>query len=85
MRSAIEWVRKAWEQLSVKTVRNCWNHAKVLPAPVSVAGPDDNVMNNLRALLLEFSGASLSVEDIIDDPTERWIAHLCSQMTKMLI
>ena len=44
VRSAIEWARKAWEQVSVKTVRYCWNHAKILPVPVSAAGPDENCL-----------------------------------------
>ena len=78
MRCAIEWARKAWEQLSVKTVRNCWNHAKILSVPVLATGPDDTEVNELKDLLLEFSAqaqdSSLRVEDVLDDPTEAWTA-----------
>ena len=33
VRTAIEWTRTAWDDLSanLKTVKNCWNHAKILP------------------------------------------------------
>ena len=37
---------------------------------------DDNVMDEHKALLLEFSGSALRVEDVLEDsdPTELWTA-----------
>ena len=74
LRSAFEWARTAWEELSVKTVRNCWNHAKILRAPVVATGPDDTVVNELADLLLQFSDSGLRVEDVLNDVTEQWTA-----------
>ena len=36
----------------MKTVKICWNHAKILPAAVVATGPEDAVLNELAALLL---------------------------------
>ena len=59
----------------MKTVKHCWNHAKILAASVSTEGPDVNVVNELKALLLEFSGQTgLGVEDILEHLTEQWTA-----------
>jgi hypothetical protein len=40
--------------VSLSTVKNCWNHAKILPCPVA-SGPADGAIDELKALLLEFS------------------------------
>ena len=53
VRTATEWTRTAWDDLSVKTVKNCWNHAKILPAAVVATGPDDALLEELAALLLQ--------------------------------
>jgi hypothetical protein len=63
----------AWDELSLNTVKNCWNHAKILPAPVA-SGPDNKVVNELAALLLQFSTSGLGVEDLLNDATEQWTA-----------
>jgi len=63
MRIALEWARAAWEELSVKTV-------KILPSALAVAGPDDTVVNELAALLMELQGSRLLVEVVVDDPRE---------------
>jgi len=73
VRSAIEWSRAAWDELSLNTVKNCWNHAKILPAPVA-SGPDNEVVNELAALLLQFSTSGLGVEDLLNNATEQWTA-----------
>jgi hypothetical protein len=74
LRSALEWVHTAWEELSEKTVRNCWNHAKILPTPMDNADVDDNVVSESAGLLLEFVGAELEVNDVVGDRTvtEQW-------------
>ena len=36
----------------LKTVENCWNHAKILPAAVVATGPENAILNELAALLL---------------------------------
>lgn len=74
VRSAIEWARRAWEALSVETIKNCWNHARILPRPVAAAGPGEAVETELAALLLEFAGSQLAVNDVVADPTETWTA-----------
>ena len=74
VRTAIEWTRTAWDDLSEKTVKNCWNHAKILPAAVVATGPDDTVLKELAALLLQLPEVGLRVEDVVDDATERWTA-----------
>ena len=53
IRSALEWARTVWEELSLKTVRNCWNRAKILSKQVVGEGPDDEVITELAALLAE--------------------------------
>ena len=63
-----------WDKLSVKTVKNCWNHAKILPAAVVATGPDDDALKELAALLLQLPEVGLRVEDVVDDATERWTA-----------
>ena len=72
--TAIEWPHTAWDDLSVKTVKNCWNHAKILPAAVVATGPDDDALKELAALLLQLPEVGLRVEDVVDDATERWTA-----------
>ena len=75
MRNAIEWTRIAWEEVSLNTVKNCWNHAKILPRPVTVtSGPSDAVIDELKALLVEFSDSSFDVENVVDHVTEQWTA-----------
>ena len=59
----------------LNTVKNCWNHAKILPLPVTVtSGPSDAVIDELKALLVEFSDSSLDVENVVDHATEQWTA-----------
>ncbi len=72
MRSAIEWCHTAWEELSANTVKNCWNHANILPR-VLPSGPADTVVEELKALLLEMSNAG-EVEHLLSCPSERWTA-----------
>jgi len=56
-------------------VKNFWNHAKFLPLPVTVtSGPSDAVIDELKALLVEFSDSSLDVENVVDHDTEQWTA-----------
>ncbi len=75
MRNAIEWTRISWEKVSLNTVKNCWNHAKIRPLPVTVtSGPSDAVIGELKAPLVEFSDSSLDVENVVDHATEQWTA-----------
>ena len=46
----------------------------ILPAPVVATGPDDTVLKELAALLLQLPEVGLRVEDVVDDATERWTA-----------
>ena len=56
-------------------MKNCWDHAKILPRPVTVtSGPSDAVIDELKALLVEFSDSSLDVENVVDHATEQWTA-----------
>ena len=50
----------------MKTVKNCWNHANILPAAVVATGPDDAVLKELAALLLQLPEVGLLVEDVVD-------------------
>ena len=54
--------------------QNCWNHAKILPTAVVATGPDDAVLKELAALLLQLPEVGLLVADVEDDATERWTA-----------
>jgi hypothetical protein len=47
VRNAIEWARTPWEELSLNTVKNCWNHAEILPKPVTY-GPTDAAIDELK-------------------------------------
>ena len=71
VRTAIECTRTAWDDLSMKTVQSCCNHAKMRAAAVVATGPDDAVLKELAALLLQLPGVELRVEDVVDDATER--------------
>jgi hypothetical protein len=74
VRSAIEWCHTAWEELSANTVKNCWNHANILPRLLP-SGPADTVAEELKALLLEMSNSG-EVEHLLSCPSERWTAAL---------
>jgi hypothetical protein len=71
VRNAIEWAMTAWEDLSLSTVRNYWNHAKILPLPVT-SGPVDAAVDELRALLIEFADSSFDVENLVNHASEQW-------------
>jgi hypothetical protein len=62
IRSALEWARTVWVELSQETVRNCWNRAKILSKQVVGEGPDDEVITE------NAKGSILQVEDVVDDP-----------------
>ncbi len=68
VRSAIEWCHTVWEELSPNTVKNCWNHANVL-LRVLPSGPEDTVVEELKALLLEMSNSG-EVEHLLSCPSE---------------
>ena len=73
VRTAIEWTGTAWEEVSFNSVKNCWNHAKILPRAVTVtSGPSDAVIDELKALLVQLSDPSLDVESILNHATEQW-------------
>ena len=46
----------------------------ILPAAVVATGPDDAVLKELAALLLQLLEVGLRVEDVVDNATERWSA-----------
>ena len=71
MRNAIEWARTAWNELSISTVKNCWNHAKILPRPVT-SGAVDGAIDELKALLIEFADSSLDVDSLVNHVSEQW-------------
>jgi hypothetical protein len=68
VRNAIEWAGTAWNELSISTVKNGWNHAKILPRPVT-SGAVDGAIDELKALLIEFAGSSLDVESLVNRVT----------------
>ena len=51
-------------------MKNCWNHAKTLPQPVT-SGPTDAAIDELRALLKEFSDSRIDVENLVDHVPEQ--------------
>jgi hypothetical protein len=67
---------------ALNTVKNCWNHAKILPQPVTVtSGPSDAVIVELKALLVEFSDSSLDVENVVDPMSQsNGLRHLSRMM-----
>jgi hypothetical protein len=69
--ACIDWAVTAWNELSVSTVKNCWNHAKILPRPVT-SGPVDATINKLTALLIEFGDSSLHVDSLANHVSEQW-------------
>ena len=71
VRNAIEWALTAWNELSVSTVKNCWNHAKILPRPVT-SGPVDATIDELSSLLIEFADSSLDVDSLVNHASEKW-------------
>ncbi len=70
VRNTIEWARTAWKELSLNTVKNYWNHAKILPKPVT-SGPTDSAIDELKALLVEFSDSSIDVENSLSHVSEQ--------------
>ena len=71
VRNAMEWARTAWEEMSLNTVKNCWNHAKILPRPIT-SGPSDAAIEELKALLVEFSDSTIDVENLLNHVSEQW-------------
>ena len=68
--NAIEWAVTAWNELSASTVKNCWNHAKILPRPVT-SGPVDATIDELTALLIQFADSSLDVDSLVNHVSEQ--------------
>ena len=54
-----------------------------MPSTLVVAGPDDTVVNELAALLMGLQGSRLLVEDVVDDPTEKWTEAPVAQWSLM--
>jgi hypothetical protein len=76
MRIALEWARAAWEELSVKTV-------KILPSALAVAGPDDTVVNELAALLMELQGSGFWLTTLWTTPQRSGRKRPWSPMRRM--
>ncbi len=55
--------------MSLNTVKNCWNHAKILPRPIT-SGPSDAAIEELKALLVEFSDSTIDVENLLNHFSE---------------
>ena len=57
--------------MSLNTVKNCWNHAKILPRPIT-SGPCDAAIEELNAPLVEFSDSTIDVENLLNHVSEQW-------------
>jgi hypothetical protein len=56
---------------TLNTVKNCWNHAKILPRPIT-SGPCDAAIEELNAPLVEFSDSTIDVENLLNHVSEQW-------------
>jgi hypothetical protein len=74
MKLAIEWIQYAWANVTPNTIKNCFNKGKILPAVQSVGRDDCNVLQELEALLVDFSTTheSLQIEDVVNPSDEQW-------------
>jgi hypothetical protein len=63
--NAIEWAVTVWNELSASTVKNCWNHAKILPLPLT-SGPVDATIDELTARLIHVADSSLDVDSLVN-------------------
>jgi hypothetical protein len=50
-------------------VKNCLNHAKILPLPVT-SGPTDAAIDEFKALPVEFSDPGIDVDNLVNHVTE---------------
>ncbi len=62
--------------LNYHTVKNCWNHAKILPRPVT-SGAVDEAIDELKVLLIEFADSSLDIASLVNHVSEQWTEELC--------
>jgi hypothetical protein len=81
VRNTIEWSRAAWEELSLNTVKNCWNHAKNPPQPVT-SGPVDAAIDELKDLLVEFLGSGIDVNNLVNHVSEQLTRQLCMMLAR---
>jgi hypothetical protein len=71
---AIQWARTAWDEVTVDTIKNCWNKVKIMPIPVGVEGGGTrDVFDELRDLLV-LMGEECDVFKLafVNQMDERW-------------
>jgi hypothetical protein len=77
IRQAMMWMRDSWNEVTPETIKNCWRHVGILSTGTEVSVKvTDTVLDELRALLLEFGAAAngdvCTAEELIDIPAELW-------------
>jgi hypothetical protein len=82
IRQAMMWMRDSWREVTPETIKNCWLHVGILQTAAATAAAAsvlvpiaDTVLDELKALLLEFgavSGDGCTAEELINIPAERW-------------
>ena len=71
---AIQYIIQGWDEVTTKTIQNCWHHTKILPPNSNIElddETDDLILEELRDTLkvLHFSNA-MKVEEFLTIPEE---------------
>ena len=74
---AIQYIIKAWEEISVETISNSWHHTKILNNDALLVTTDDQVLNEL-AETLDALGLpnAMEIEEFLTLPDENIVYQL---------
>ena len=93
MAECVRFVSRAWNEVSAKTIQNCWRHTGILPTTHATAVSNatqadaDAAEAELSSLLQSAPGIEVSATELIecdselpvgDDPTDEDILNICS-------
>src|SRR6185312_10720440 len=71
---AIRFIIRSWDEITPETIRNCWNHTKILPTTTTATDSDTTNTPTLGELSLILTSLNLpdtmSIEEFLSNPEE---------------
>ena len=71
---AISFIIRSWDEITPETIRNCWNHTKILPTTTTATDSDTTNTPTLGELSLILTSLNLpdtmSIEEFLSNPEE---------------